>query len=301
MQNRILITGATGNVGVEVIRFLSKMDTSHQVIAGVRDQQKAKQMFSAYPNLKFADFDFENPATFDTALSGIDSIFLLRPPHISDVGKYFSPLIESLKKQQVRQMVFLSVQGAEKSKIIPHNKIERLIVASGLNYIFIRPSYFMQNLTTTLISDIKTKREIILPAGNAKFNWIDIENIGEVAAILLHNFNDYKNNPYELTGYENENFATVVKLINTVTESPVKYRSLNPLKFYNIKKRDGMKKGMIMVMVMLHFLPRFQKQPTISKFYEQLTGKQPTSLKAFINREKATFKEHFVIVRSMDY
>lgn len=290
MTNRILITGATGNVGVEVIRFLSDFDTSNPIVAGVRSINKAKKQFSAYPGLQFVNFDFENPATFDDALSRTDQVFLLRPPHISDVETYFQPLIESLKKHQVNQVVFLSVQGAEKSKVIPHNKIERLLVASGLNYIFIRPSYFMQNLTTTLITDIKTKRQIILPAGNAKFNWIDIENIGEVAAILLHKFNQYQNQAYDLTGYENENFATVVKLINTVTELPVEYRSVSPLRFYQIKKHEGMKKAMIVVMIMLHFLPRFQKEPAISKFYEQLTRKRPTHLKTFINSEKAKFE-----------
>jgi len=45
-----------------------------------------------------------------------------------------------------------------------------------------------------------------------------------------------------------------------------------------------------MVMIMLHFLPRFQSEPTISGFYEQLTGKKPTTLKEFIKREKGKFK-----------
>ncbi|HKK82412.1 MAG TPA: NmrA family NAD(P)-binding protein [Prolixibacteraceae bacterium] len=289
MTNRVLITGATGNVGVEVIRFLSGMNESHDIVAGVRNQQKAKQLFNGFANLNYVNFDFENPDTFDNALSGIDRIFLLRPPHISDVEKYFMPLIESLKTHRINQVVFISVQGAEKSKVIPHNKIEHLITQSGLNYIFIRPSYFMQNLTTTLIADIKKKREIVLPAGNAKFNWIDIENIGEISALLLVKFNEYKNGIYELTGYENENFRKVASLINDVVNSPIRYRNVNPLRFYRIKKREGMKKGMIMVLIMLHFLPRFQKEPVISTFYEQLTGKQPTSLKVFISREQARF------------
>lgn len=288
-MSKILITGATGNVGVEVIRFLYNMDSSHEIVAGVRDEKKAKHKFKEFSDLGFVYFDFENPDTFENALSGIDRIFLLRPPHISDVKQFFRPLIASVKKHNITEILFLSVQGAEKSKIIPHNKIEQLITEFGFNYIFLRPGYFMQNLTTTLINDIRTKREIILPAGNARFNWIDINNIGEVAAILLDKFNDYKNDAYELTGYENENFTSVVSLINDEVDSPVKFRNVNPLRFYQIKKREGMKKGMIVVMIMLHFLPRFQKEPAISKFYEQLTGKHPTSLLSFIKREKATF------------
>jgi len=290
-MNNILITGATGNIGFEVIRFLYKIGTSNRIIAGVRNIDKAKILFKDFSKLEYVHFDFEDFETFDKALAGIDTVFLLRPPHISDVDKYFKPLISSIKNNKVRQVVFLSVQGAEKSKVIPHNKIERLITEFGLDYIFIRPSYFMQNLTTTLINDIKTKREIILPSGKGKFNWIDIENIGEATAILLDKFGDYKNQAFEITGLENENFATVTSLINKAIVSPIRFRNVNPLKFFLIKKREGMETGMILVMILLHFLPRFQKEPEISDFYERLTGKKPTDLKTFIEREKGQFEK----------
>lgn len=282
----ILITGATGNVGFEVIRFLEKSENPNKIIAGVRNIEKAKSQFAEFSKVDFRHFDFENPATFDDALIEIDTVFLLRPPHISDVEKYFSPLIQKIKKHRVKELVFLSVQGAEKSKVIPHNKIEKLIQEFELDYIFLRPSYFMQNLTTTLLEDIREKRQIVLPAGEAKFNWIDIENIGEVSAILLNNFSAYRNQAIELTGYENKSFSEVVSLANTVIKSPLRFLNVNPFRFYKIKKNEGMAKGMIIVMIMLHFIPRFQKEPVISDFYEKLTGKKPTSLIDFIKREK---------------
>ncbi len=290
-MSNILITGATGNTGFEVIRFLHTIGTSDKIIAGVRNLEKAKIVFKNYPKLDYVLFDFENPDTFDNALKGIDRVFLLRPPQISDVNKYFKPLVETIKKNNINEIVFLSVQGAEKSKVIPHNKIERLINEYEFDYIFIRPSYFMQNLTTTLIDDIKTKREIILPAGKAKFNWVDIENIGEAGAILLDRFDVYKNNAFEITGLENESFEKVTSLINNSINNPIKYRNVNPFRFYRIKKKEGMQKGLIIVMILLHFLKRFQKEPGISDFYEQLTGKKPTNLKTFIEREMQQFEK----------
>ncbi|OIP02031.1 MAG: NmrA-like family protein [Bacteroidetes bacterium CG2_30_33_31] len=290
-MSNILITGATGNIGFEVIRFLSNIDSPNRIIDGVRNINKAKIFFKNYPNLDYINFDFEDIETFDNALSGIDSIFLLRPPQISDVETYFKPLILKIKERNIKKIVFLSVQGAEKSKVIPHNKIERLIEENGLDFIFLRPSYFMQNLTTTLINDIKTKRGIILPSGKAKFNWIDIENIGEVGAILLDKFDDFKNQAIEITGLENESFARVAELINNSIDNPIEYKNVNPFRFYQIKKSEGMVKGMIIVMILLHFLPRFQKEPQISDFYESLTGKKPTDLKSFIEREKKQFEK----------
>ena len=284
-MKRILITGATGNVGHEVIRYLYDSNTPNQIIAGVRNINKAKSEFKDYSQLTYVQFDFEDSATFDNSLTNIDCIFILRPPHISDIDKYFGPLIKKIKEKKITQVVFLSVQGAEKSKVIPHNKIEKLITDYGLDFIFLRPSYFMQNLTTILLKDIQEKHSIILPAGKAKFNWIDIENIGEVTAKLLNDFDNYKNRVIELTGYENKNFYQVTDLINDLLDSNIKFDNANPLRFFWVKKNDGLNTGFIFVMMLLHFLPRFQSEPKISDFYEQLTGKKPTTLKDFITRK----------------
>lgn len=62
-MSNILITGATGNIGFEVIRFLTKIDSSNKIVAGVRNIEKAKNIFKNYPDLKFTHFDFED---FDT-------------------------------------------------------------------------------------------------------------------------------------------------------------------------------------------------------------------------------------------
>ena len=290
-MQKILVTGATGNIGMEVISWLYKLPTNYKVTAGVRNPDKAKSTFSEYPHLEYTQFDFENPDTFLNALKGITTVFLLRPPHISDVEKYFAPLVLQMQNAGIRQVVFLSVQGAEKSKVIPHNKIERLLEESGMEYVFLRPSYFMQNLTSTLKKDIQEKREIILPSGKAKLNWIDAANIGEVAAITLENFSQYKNQKIEITGDENLNFYEVVDVINQNSKASIAYKPVNPISFYFIKKKDGVPTGMIMVMIMLHFLPRFQKDPQRSDAYNKITGKKPNPLSVFVEREKDFFNK----------
>lgn len=288
-MRKILITGATGNVGYEVISFLFKLKTDKTIVAGVRSTKRAKTKLAEFPELEYTDFDFENQDTFDSALKDIDTVFLLRPPHISDVNKYFNPLIDSIKDHGIKKIVFLSVQGAEKSKIIPHHKIEQLILDNGLNYVFLRPGYFMQNLTTTLLDDIKNKNKIFLPAGKAKFNWIDVKNIAEVSAIILDNFDDFTNQIFEITGTENKDFGEVAQELSQVLGREIEFDNPNLLKFYFTKKKQGLERGLILVMIMLHFLPRFQKDPEISNCYHKLTGKESTSLMEFIKREKGLF------------
>lgn len=289
MANKILITGTTGNVGCEVIHYLFEQQTQHVIVAGVRNIEKANVQFSNYPKLQYVPFNFEDPTSFSNAFAGVDILFLLRPPHIADIETYFKPLLMAAKDMNIKKIMFLSVQGAERSKVIPHHKIEALIKEYNFDYLFLRPSYFMQNLTTTLAHDIKNKRKIILPAGNAVFNWIDIKNIGELAAKMLNQIDNFLNQAIEITGGENESFSTIVDLINNEIPDKISYDNANPFRFYQIKKKDGMSKGMIMVMIMLHFLPRFQKAPNISDVYEKICGKKPTLLKEFVHREKVKF------------
>ena len=288
-MKRILISGATGNIGFATLKYLYKLGTQNKIIAGVRSIDRAKQELNVFNELEYVSFDITNPDTFKNALKNVDTLFLLRPPQISDIPRYFIPLIDAIKEAKVREVVFLSVQGAEKSSIIPHNKIEKLILSSGVDYVFLRPSYFMQNLTTMLYPDIKNKHRIILPAGAAKFNWVDIENIGEAAAIILDEFDRHKNQIFEITGSGNIEFAEVVSRINAITGAGIVFENHNPVKYYRLKKKEGMKNGMVMVMIVLHFLPRFQKEPRISEAYEILTGNKPTTIEKFIEREKAKF------------
>jgi uncharacterized protein YbjT (DUF2867 family) len=285
-MKRILITGATGNIGSEVIKYLCESNKNYEIIAAVRNVIQADKQFSQFSNLNFRRFDFEEKNTFDVAFKNIDILFLLRPPHLSDVETYFSPLLESAKKNGIDKIVFLSVQGAELSKIIPHNKIERLIKSIGFKYIFVRPSYFMQNLTTTLLPEIQKKRMITLPSGLAKFNWVDVRNIGEVSAVLINSFDKYQNNEFIISGPENKNFQEITELISSITRVKISYNSINPVRFYFQKRKEGLESGFALVMTLLHFLPRIQKEPQISKDYKNITGKKASNLNEFIEREK---------------
>ena len=260
-MKKVLITGATGNVGIEVLSALKKCNHQLEVYAGVRDTELGTEQLSGY-HAKVVKFDFMNAETFLPAFKDLDVLFLLRPPQISDVEKYFVPLIEAAAKSSVKHIVFLSVQGVEKSKIIPHHKIENLIVASKIAYTFLRPAYFMQNFTTTLHGDLANNRRIYLPAGRAKFTVIDAVDIGSVAAKVLVEPQNHVNKSYDLTNNETLTFAEMADKISKGTGKNIKFISPNLLQFFLTKRRENVPVALILVMIMLHYLPRFQEHTT---------------------------------------
>lgn len=280
-MTKVLITGATGNVGSEVIEALSKLKHNLELFAGIRDFKKDSKKF-ANKNIQFAKFDFTDISTYETALNSCDILFLLRPPQISDVEKYFKPIIDTCEEKGVKHIVFLSVQGVEKSKIIPHNKIEKLIVDSKIPYTFLRPAYFMQNFTTTLRNDLVNKKLIYLPAGQAKFTLIDARDIGTVSASILTNISVHINKSYDLTNREKLTFAEMAEILSTNLGTEIQFKSPNLFSFFLAKRMENIPTMLILVMIMLHYLPRFQQEPEISEWVEKITDQAPTTFKQFI-------------------
>lgn len=284
---KILISGATGNVGLEVIKALAALDHQHDIYAGLRDLQKREAALDSFPVVKQMEFDFDKIDRFQTYLNGIDVLFLLRPPHISDVKKHFQPLIDAAKVEGVQHIVFLSVQGAETSVIIPHHKIEKLIVQSGIGYTFLRPAYFMQNFSTTLLKDITTKNRVFLPAGKAKFNLIDVKDVGKVAAKILIEPDEYKNQVYELTNAEQLDFESMCTILSKGIGRKIQFVSPNLISFFLQKRKESVPLPFIFVMVMLHYLPRFQKTLPTTDWVEKLLGRLPNTFNEFVERERS--------------
>ncbi len=284
-MTKVLITGATGNVGTEVIKSLQKIDHQLDIYAGVRNLN-SDTLKLANDKVNYSLFDFTDVETCKTALDGCEILFLLRPPQISAVEKYFKPIIDTCKESGVKHIVFLSVQGVEKSKIIPHHKIEKLIVDSKIPYTFLRPAYFMQNFTTTLHKDIVNKKRIFLPAGNAKFTLIDVRDIGSVAASILTNISEHINKSYELTSKEKLTFSEMAKIAGNILSVDIQYISPNLVRFFLSKRKEKTPAMLILVMIMLHYFPRFQKEPETTNWVEKITGRQPTTFEQFINDNK---------------
>lgn len=284
-MRRVLITGASGTVGSEVIKAIKALDFPIQIIAGVREITKEQSLYADH-NLQYVKFDYTNFSTFTPALFECDTLFLVRPPQIANVPKYFLPLIEVAKHIGIEHIIFLSVQGVNVNPGIPHYKIEKCIVESKIPYTFLRPAYFMQNFLTTLKSELKLKRRIFLPAGNTKFTLIDVEDIGRVVAKILEKPEKHFNQCYDLTCDEMLNFKEIAEKFSQLLGTTIKYISPNLLNFYITKRWNRLPTRFILVLVLLHYFPRFQKEPTTSTWVSEITQQSPGTFNAFIERNK---------------
>ena len=140
-----------------------------------------------------------------------DAVFLIRPPQLAEPD-LFRQYLKTLKP--TTKVVFLSVQGAERKSYLPHAKIEKVIRDLDLKHIFIRPSYFMENLTTTLWDELVENNRIYLPSADLKFNWIAVSDIAEVGKKALEC--DLNVDSLEIVGSSNLDFQQVVSAVNNI-------------------------------------------------------------------------------------
>ena len=278
-MKRILVTGATGQVGSSVIAALRSSE--HIIIrAGVRDVAKAGAYWKDAANVQPVAFDFLNSASHDAALAGCDSLFLLRPPQLNGD---FGDLIERARRHGVAHIVFLSVQGAERNRFIPHHKIERRLMSSGVPYTLLRPAYFMQNFTSTLHDELVRRQRIFLPAGNARFTLVDVADISRVAALVLTQTGTiHHGQAYTLTSDEPLSFQQMADQLTTGLGTPITFESPSPWRFYRTLRRDGREPALILVMLLLHILPRITGTPPVTRTVAELTGQAPAEFAQFV-------------------
>lgn len=289
----ILITTPLGNVGLETLRALAKRpERPHlRLIAAVRDPNKDRAALAALAD-DVIRFDFANPATFDAALSGVDRVLLVRPPQLADVGLYFRPFVEAIKRSEVQQVVFLSLQGVESNSVTPHHKMEKLIVEAHIPYTFLRPSFFMQNLSTTHRAEIADHDEIYIPAGNGRTSLIDVVDIGEVAALVLADTTGrHWNERYELTGNEALTYYEMADRLSQVLGRTITYKDPSVLAFIWRKwRRETMPFTFVLVMVALYTVAKLGKAADLTATFGELTGHAPRTFRQFAEANKGVWQ-----------
>ncbi|UHG89955.1 SDR family oxidoreductase [Spirosoma oryzicola] len=291
-DERILITGATGNVGGETLLALKKDTTgsSVELIAAVRDPANAKAVMQILPD-RFVKLDFTNSNTFASALTGITRVLLIRPAELSDVDAYFKPFIAAMKQAAVRHVTFLSLQGVEHNPIVPHHAIEKLIVEAGLSFTFLRPSFFMQNLCHTHRDEIRLRNEIFVPAGNGRTSLIDVRDVAAVAArTLTSQSNEYRNRGYELTGSDALTYYEIAQLLSRLLDRQIIYKNPSMLEFIWQKwHRENRSLAHTLVKTALYTVARLGKAADLTNETEQLLGRPPITFEQFAIDHRAAW------------
>jgi uncharacterized protein YbjT (DUF2867 family) len=276
VAGKILVTGATGNVGREVVKDL--LAHGEPVVAAVLDDEDGRQVREGTPTVLLG---FCRVETFGPALHGVDRLFLMRPPAISDVRRTLCPLVDLARHLGIRQIVFLSLFGAGRNRLVPHHRVEQHLQWSGIPFTFLRPSFYMQNLNTTHCIEIAEKDEILVPAGRSRTSFVDVRDVGAVAArVLTEPGHEYA--AYELTGAEALDYYQVAALFSGELGRQVTYRQPSIPRFVRAMRGRRTPWPFILVMVGLYTATRSGAAAQVTDQVERLLGRPPITVRQYI-------------------
>ncbi|MBE9008663.1 SDR family oxidoreductase [Pseudanabaenaceae cyanobacterium LEGE 13415] len=288
----ILVTGATGNNGSEIVQRLVARKVP--VRAMVRDFNKAKsslQNLMTAPNVEVVEADFDRPKTLLSALKGVDRAFLVTNSSERAEAQQLA-FVEAARQSGVQQIVKLSQFAASADSPVRflryHAAVEAAIQASGIAYTFLRPNLFMQGLLN-FKSTIVTQNAFYAAIDDAKVSIVDVRDIAEVAIAALSE-TGHEGKIYDLTGPQALTHSEMAQSLSHATSCPITFVDIPP-------------ETMLETLLSLH-IPTWQAEGLIEDYahyrrseasviasgVEDATGKLPRSFETFAHDYAPMFR-----------
>jgi uncharacterized protein YbjT (DUF2867 family) len=214
-----LVTGGNGKTGRRLVQRLTAADRPVRI--GSRS--------GGVP------FDWEDPATWEAALQGVDAAYVSYYPDLAVPGTsaVIGAFAETALKAGARRLVLLSGRGEEEAQAS-----EEALAASGADWTVVRCSWFNQNFDESYLLDPILAGHLYLPAGDVGEPFVDADDIADVAAAALTQ-DGHIGQVHELTGPRLLTFADVAAAISAATGRTIGYTRIPVEDFTAALAADG--------------------------------------------------------------
>jgi uncharacterized protein YbjT (DUF2867 family) len=220
----ILVTGATGKNGVEIIKRLA--GRQERIRAMVRKRSDVTR-FVPKSNLEFAEADFDDDASLRKALSGVQRAFLVTNSS-EKVEERQLRFVHIANESGVKHVVYLSQLHASPNSPLRflryHAAVESALRTSGMSYTNLRPNLYMQGLLM-IGKTIAAEGRLLAPAGHARVSVVDVRDVAAVAVAALTK-TGHEGKTYDLTGPEALTHAQMAELLSQALNRPVTFVDL---------------------------------------------------------------------------
>lgn len=279
----ILITGASGNVGREVLK--QAVSSGLRVRAAYQTLGKA----SVPSGAEAVRVDFNEPESLEAALAAVDQVFLVGPP-----TQQLIPLerraVEVMARSKVRHLVKLSAMGGREA-IFPHQHAESedYIRSIGLPFTFLRPNGFMQNLVNYSAPSIRATGRFYGSEGDGKISLIDVRDVAATAVKVLSE-DHHSDKTYTLTGPEALSNAEVAQKMSDALGRKIEFVNLGPEDLKQALVAAGVPEWNAEALIDLQRLYREGKASALTQDVEMILGRKPRDLSQFLSDHRREFE-----------
>ncbi|MFE4108641.1 SDR family oxidoreductase [Almyronema epifaneia] len=284
MNRKILVTGATGSNGTEIVKRLSAQNT--QVRAMVRNPDRAKEI--ALPNVELVEGNFDRPETLLEALTEVDRAFLLTNSTEHAEAQQLA-FVDAARQSSVKHIVKLSQFAADAHSPVRflryHAAVEAAIQASGMTYTFLRPNLFMQGLLG-FRSTITSQNAFYAAIGDAKVSVVDVRDIADVAVAALTEAG-HEGKIYDLTGSQALTHTEMAEYLSAALKRQIAFVDIPPEQMREAMVGLGMPAWQADGLIEDYAHYRRNEAAAIVSGIEDATGKAPRQFRDFA-RDYAT-------------
>lgn len=280
----ILVTGASGNVGGDLVPLLLSRGAKVRVL--VRDERKVAHLAGTVERVTG---DLGKPETLTRAFADVESFFLMTTDH--DGGTTFvTNAAAAAKAAGVRHVVYLSSLSAVRPTTLIgkwHRAREQVLEATpGLAWTFLRPGAFMSN-TLQWAGSIKAQGAVYLPNADRPVYPIDSLDMAAVAAVALTQ-DGHEGKAYPLTGDERLTARDQVNVLARVLGKPIRVVEVTPEKAKEGMARSGMPPLLVEAVDEL-IRSDWDEEEGAAAMVRELTGRAPSTFEAWVKRHLAAF------------
>ena len=270
----ILVTGATGTVGSEVVRQLAA--AGEQPGAFVRDPTKARARLGERVELVVGDLD--RPETLTAALAGVERVFLVTTQSTQQPD-WERSVVHAAVRADIGHLVKLSVFRADEQSPLQvarqHGQAEQALDESGLAATILRPVFFMQNLFTMIRAGA-----IATAVGEGRVAMVDARDIAAVAVAALTS-HEYAGKTYTLTGPESLSFDDAASTLSQQTGTKISHVRVSPDAVRTTLQAAGVAAWFADDMTKLHSMLADGYEDVVTDDARTMTGNPPRTLAQF--------------------
>lgn len=290
MSNTLLVTGAAGQLGRNVIRHL--IETYHvspgSIIAATRSPEKLSDLAAKGVVVRKADFD--DAASLPSAFAGVDRLLIISTDALDTPGKRLvqhKGAIEAAKNAGVKHILYTSMPSPDKSLVTfapDHLGTEEAIKASGISYTILRDAWYMDNYLMGLPHSLQDGKWYT-SAGAGRVPNISRDDCALAIAAALAS-DTTANAVYTLTGAHLLSMEDVAALVTEVTGRPLQVVHANDEQLAGGMTAAGLPKFLVDMLVSADANIRAGNFETATGDLKKLTGKEPQTLKSFLEEHK---------------
>lgn len=221
-----VVTGATGQLGRLVIEQLLTRIPASQIIAAVRNPEKAADLAALGVQVRQADYS--QPATLDSAFAGAEKVLLISSNEIGQRAVQHQAVIDAAKRAQVKLLAYTSVLHADTSALglaEEHRQTESALQHSGVPFVLLRNGWYTENYTAGIPAALQ-HGAVFGSASDGRISSADRNDYAVAAAMVLTATEDQAGKVYELAGDESYTLGDLAAELSKQSGKQVPYTDL---------------------------------------------------------------------------